>query len=455
MTETTRRTIAVITGDTLGQRVAGPALRAMAISSALASTHDVTLATTGSCDRAVKEYRTMHVDAEQAEELAAQSDIVIVQGFVLRGRLFHLPAKVVVIADVYDPLHLAQLVVGQHLADQDSLVAESVRTLDEQLSRADFVLCASETQRSMWLGHMSALGRLTPRTYTADPTLRSLIATVPFGVEPHSPEISGPGPRQTIDGIGDGDKLLIWGGGIYNWFDPLTLLRSVDQLRHQIPDLRLLFMALDHPNPEVPAMKMAADAQLLADELGLTGKHVFFNKDWVPADERHNTLLQADVAVSTHFDSVETHFSFRTRLLDALWCGLPVVTTTGGHLSSLIESRGAGLAVAPLDVEALSLAIQRLLSDSVLAERCSDTSRQLAHELAWATCLAPLVDFCANPSRSADAARVNQSIVGGVAARRVQRVRSAVFGRLAKGFDHLDKQGLGSTIERIVRQGRT
>ncbi len=40
---------------------------------------------------------------------------------------------------------------------------------------------------------------------------------------------------------------------------------------------------------------MAVDARRLADELGLTDKHVFFNEEWVAYDDRQNYLLDADV----------------------------------------------------------------------------------------------------------------------------------------------------------------
>ena len=102
--------------------------------------------------------------------------------------------------------------------------------------------------------------------------------------------------------------------------------------------MRLFFLGLKHPNPHV-----ARDAHggarpgALADELGLTGTHVFFNEDWVEYDDRQNYLLESDVGVSTHLDHVETAFSFRTRILDYLWAGLPVVSTAGDALADIIE----------------------------------------------------------------------------------------------------------------------
>ena len=41
--------------------------------------------------------------------------------------------------------------------------------------------------------------------------------------------------KGVVPGIGADDKVILWGGGIYNWFDPLTLIRAVDRLRQRRP----------------------------------------------------------------------------------------------------------------------------------------------------------------------------------------------------------------------------
>ena len=83
-----------------------------------------------------------------------------------------------------------------------------------------------------------------------------------------------------------------------------------------MPEARLVFMGMKHPNPDVPAMAMANHSRELAEQLGLTGRHVFFNETWVPYQDRADLLLDADIGVSCHFDHIETEFSFRTRILD-------------------------------------------------------------------------------------------------------------------------------------------
>jgi hypothetical protein len=149
-------------------------------------------------------------------------------------------------------------------------------------------------------------------------------------------------------------------------------------------------------------MRMAAETQALADELGLTGTHVFFNEGWVDYDDRQNYLLESDVGVSTHLDHVETAFSFRTRVLDYVWASLPVVATAGDALAELIELEALGISVPPGDVDALEAALFRLLDDSELRARCREQLARVAPRYHWSETLRPLVEFCRAPRRAAD-----------------------------------------------------
>src|SRR5262249_19784773 len=160
------------------------------------------------------------------------------------------------------------------------------------------------------------------------------------------------------------DFVLLWAGGVYNWFDPLTLVEAVADVARTHRHVRLCFMAAAHPNPEVPQMEMLTRARRRSGELGLSGTHVFFNEPWGAYEARADWLLDADVGVSTHSEHVETRFSFRTRILDYLWAGLPVICTGGDSLADLIESADAGLTVAAEQPGALAEAIRTMVDDA-------------------------------------------------------------------------------------------
>jgi len=400
-----RRRIVVATEEPLTAAMAGPAIRAWNIAGALAVEHEVELVTLRDCNVSHSRFRCRSVTDDELRSLERWCDVLVVGGMLAWVQPWIVRTKKVLVVDVYNPFHLEQLEQASDIDDGPGRVAivdECTSALNAQLGRGDLFLCASPKQRVFWLGQLAALGRINPATYDEDPTLDSLIAVAPFGLPDTPPAHSGPAMRGVVPGIGPDDRIILWGGGIYNWLDPLTLLHAVDRLRHRCPEVRLFFLGLRHPNPGVPEMRMAVAAQALSESLGLTDTHVFFNHGWVPYAERQNYLLEADIGVSTHRLHVETAFSFRTRILDYLWASLPVVATGGDAFADVITGEGAGLVVPPDDVGALEDALFRLLDDLTLAAQCREGAAAAATRFTWSACLAPLVQFCRAPRRAPD-----------------------------------------------------
>jgi glycosyltransferase involved in cell wall biosynthesis len=385
--------------------MAGPAIRAWQIAEALAPDHDVVLATTSpTCERSSAVFATESCGPDRFAELERWCSVVLFQGYVLN----HVPVlrttEKVMVVDLYDPLHLEalELNAGQPEPERSINVASSVRVLGQQLQRGDFFVCASDKQRDLWLGFLSAAGRVNPANYEADPALRRLIDVVAFGLPAHPPEHTRPAIKGVVDGIGPDDDVILWGGGVYDWFDPITAIRAVDRLRSTRPTLRLFFLGVRHPNPAIEESRMLVAARALSDQLGLTGRHVFFNEEWVAYEDRSNYLLEADVAISLHVEHIEAAFSFRTRILDYMWAGLPIVATRGDTFADLIEREGLGAVVPGEDVEAVAAAILRLLESPTARAECRERAAATAARFVWSEVLRPLVRFCADPRRAPD-----------------------------------------------------
>ena len=403
---TARHRVLVVTGEPLLDRMAGPAIRAWEIAKALAPEHEVRLGSTGGVKVSHSDFEVLAVGGSVLRELTDWADVIIFQGFLLEAAPWLRDSSKIIVADVYDPFHLEQLEQARDLGSQGRAISvrETTRILNEQLARADFLMCASEKQRDFWLGQLAGQGRINPTVYDEDRSLDSLISVVPFGIPDEAPEQTRHGIKGAIAGIGPDDKVILWGGGIYNWFDPLTLIRAIDQLKDRHPEVRLFFLGLKHPNPGVPDMQISWETQELSRELGLTGSHVFFNEGWVPYDERADYLLDADLGVSTHFQHVETAYSFRTRILDYLWASLPIVATDGDTFGTLIRAHGLGRVVPAEDVDALTAALEEMLYDETAAAEVIVNVREFAAGYVWSRTLQPLVDFCRLPRRAPDLA---------------------------------------------------
>jgi GT2 family glycosyltransferase len=399
-----RGRILIITADRLGKRMAGPAIRCWEMAKLLSREHEVILGTTTPSELDHPDFQVVQVNSSRIDELLPTTDVVIFQGFIMFFYPQIAAADIPVLVDIYDPFHLEGLELRKEESpvERFSTARSDTKILNEQLERGDYFVCASEKQRDFWLGQMTAIGRVNPATYDQDASLRRLIDVAPFGLPTEPPAKQRKVVKGVIDGVGEDDFLLLWGGGIYNWFDPLTLIRAVADVATDVDDVKLFFLGTAHPNPDVPKMRMAAAAYKLAEELGVLDTHVFFNDGWVEYEQRADYLLEADLGVSTHFEHVETAFSYRTRILDYLWAGLPIIATQGDSLSRLVTTHDLGITVPAEDVDACAEAIRRLRKDKDLYKACKANVEALAPDMTWEQALAPIVEFCRLPRTAAD-----------------------------------------------------
>ena len=449
--------VVVVTGDPIGKKLAGPAIRAWNIAAELSNANEVILVSLTSVEEMDGPFRLLKVStAENAKfaKLEKWADVIIFQGHAMAAFDSLRTTTKIVIADIYDPMHLEQLEQGRELPPEQwqHQVQDATDVLNQQLERADFFLCASDRQKMFWLGQLAALGRINPANYDGDPDLDGLISVVPFG-------LSAEPPRHVVDvlkgvkpGIGRDDKLVLWGGGLYNWFDPKTLIRAVAELSSRRDSVRLFFQGTKHPHPGVPEMAIVAESRLLAEQLGVLDSSVFFNDSWVDFDERQNYLTEADAGVSTHFSHIETTFSFRTRILDYLWAGLPMVVTDGDHFAELVRAENLGVVVEAGDVSALSDALEKVLFDAEFAAAAKANIERVREQYRWTTVLAPLVEFVSNAHHAAD--NSDLAVISRARALKKRKKRSGPRNDLQLVMFYLRSSGPRVVAEKIIRRLR-
>jgi glycosyltransferase involved in cell wall biosynthesis len=376
--------------------MAGPAIRCWETARHLSENFEVTLSVPDECDLEPDGFRVAiaHPDHHQSVwPLVEQSDAVVAQFLPVQTMLKAAQTDIKTIYDLYDPVHLENVALdgaGTRTTHRELNVRATELLLELALLTGDSFVCASERQRDLWLGALGALGRLDREQHLRDPTFRTLIDVVPFGLERDLPRRSGPALKGADARISETDRVLLWAGGIWDWLDPLTPIRAVAQLSQTRTDLRLVFLGGRHPNPSFAEMDMRTRAMHLAEELGVRDRSVIFNEGWVPYEERAGYLLDADIGISGHFDTLEARFSFRTRMLDYIWAGLPVVGTGGDDLTEAIAGSGGGATVGYEDVDGWAAALSALLEPD--ANRLARTKTEsLRGAFEWASVLKPLV----------------------------------------------------------------
>ena len=419
MDSSVQRRVLLICHAAISQCLSGPGVRYWEFARALSAYPNlqVTLATapgltTEAPDLDVSfRLLAIHDEAELAT-LASRADAVVTVGSVYSSYPALQQIKTPLVVDLYIPLLLEELQRErpQTLAEQSLFFDRLRRDLSAQILAADFILCASEKQRDYYLGAMSALGRVNPYSHGDDPSLRRLIAVVPFGLPSEPPRHTCQVLKGVHPGIGPNAKVLFWGGGIWDWLDAPTLIYAMDRLGGRRPDIKLVFMGARHPNPQERERKGLREAIALSQELGLDERTVFFN-DWVSYAERASYLLEADVGVSLHRDHLETHFAFRTRFLDCLWTGLPIIATRGDVISDQVNAHNLGRVVEPGDVDGVAQAILDLLETPNLREVYGPRFEQIAAAYRWNTVTQPLVEFCAAPRLASDKAYLREFLL--------------------------------------------
>lgn len=374
----------------VGQAMAGPAIRYWEFAKVLSKKHQVTLMVPNPPDISDDRFSIV-VQNNQSTEYFKQADVIIAQQITHQLAWIAKSHGIKLILDAYDPMPLENLELfkAEPLPFRNNKQQRIVDRMNFSFQMADGVICANERQRNLWTGLLLSLKKISPSLYDADRSFKSFLDIVPFGLPSTPPEHAGNGLREMFK-INKTDKVVLWGGGIWNWFDPLTLIEAIHQISRQRPDVHLVFMGLKHPDEAAPEMKMSREAVQLAKQLNIIGKHVHFNYGWVPYDQRANFLLEADIGVSTHFDHLETQYAFRTRMLDYIWAQLPIVATAGDSFADLIAAREIGLVVPPEDSKALAKAILQILDHPRTAAQMKKNLNAVREQFYWENVVKPI-----------------------------------------------------------------
>ena len=251
--------------------------------------------------------------------------------------------------------------------------------------------------------------------------------------------------RGVWPGIEEEDRIIIWGGGLWPWLDPLTAIRAMAKVRQHRSDVRLIFPGTRHPNPGMADLSTHNEAALqTAQDLGLLNKMVFFG-DWVPYTNWPSVLLESDLALTMHYDTLETRLAFRSRVLDYIWAGLPIVATQGDATSDLVARYALGAVVDYQDVDGVCEAIIDLLKTP--RESFAERFTRARQALTWKQAARPLIAFCRRPRHAPDKTDMNEPLGNPYYSHKIKHLQELVDGyerghfiRLTRWLNHWRKK---------------
>ena len=204
---------------------------------------------------------------------------------------------------------------------------------------------------------------------TSPLTARTLVAD--FGVPADLITVAEPGtePAQRAQGSRGETAVLLAVGSIVprKGYDVLVEALAMDALTHD-SDWRLHIVgAIDRSPPTVDALRAQIRQSGLAERIDVTGP-----KSRTELDGCYDA---ADIFVlASHYEG------YGMVLAEALACGLPIVTTTGGAAAETAPD-DAALKVPPGDAQALQKALRRLIDDINLRKTLADAAWSAGQKL--------------------------------------------------------------------------
>lgn len=407
-----RYDIGIISDDVVGEKMAGPGIRAWEIAKCLSEKFKIILTIPDYSYQSDKNsfFESLPFDVIRysvgnpslIQNIGERCRILLIQGYILSKFPVLKKVKAHLIVDMYVPFVLENLFIHKwkvaNLTDREFIHLNDLRVFNGQVLYGDHFLCASSRQKDLFIGSLLALNRINPRILDASPSLDDLISIVPFGISEteagaaacHKPNVI----RNRIPQIQEDDIVLLWGGVISNWFDPATLIKALKEALSENKRLKLFFLSTKHPNPLLPELDSAREAVQLANALELRDRYIFFNEDWVGYDERSRYFEEADIGVSIHKCHFETRFSFRTRILDYIKHYLPIICTEGDYFAELVEREHLGMVVGSEDVSSLKHAILKLAEDAAVRQEIKGRMEGIKKMFLWKKVTEPLVDYC-------------------------------------------------------------
>jgi len=167
---------------------------------------------------------------------------------------------------------------------------------------------------------------------------------------------------------------LVWLRAFHDIYNPSLAIKVVSLLSKSFPSVRLVMIGPDKGDGSLQTMIALAHQLGVQDRLIYTGQ--------IPKQEIPNRLDQGDIFLNTtRVDNTPIS------VLEAMACGLCVVSTNVGGIPYLIDDESTGLMVPSDDPSSMAAAIVRIMQEPGLSGRISERARQKVQEFDWSSIL--------------------------------------------------------------------
>ncbi|MEZ4731872.1 MAG: glycosyltransferase family 4 protein [Caldilineaceae bacterium] len=272
--------------------------------------------------------------------------------------------------DIYgDMLTIMQAAAFRARADRG--LNTTISFMRQILQRGDVFSGCGRPQQHMMVGELAMIGRLNHRTFGYE-----FVRTVFPGSPPGRTATIPRQQARTLladHGIGEDAFVVLWCGGYNTWTDVETLYKALTWAMAQAPNLHYVsvgantYEAID--NVYTHLLKLI-DQSPYRDRFHMLG--------WRPWAEIPTFYQESDVGINIDALHYETLYGTRTRLVEMIASGLPVVTSLGAELSYRLRDQKAALTFAVGDWQTLGEQLVQLASNRLLRDQMAQTAYHFA-----------------------------------------------------------------------------
>jgi glycosyltransferase involved in cell wall biosynthesis len=342
--------IVVITEDVVGERMAGPGIRAHHFARQLRTVAPTALV--AAPGEGSSSFDVIPLGSGETRPLYAKARVLVGQPSRTMYRAIR-ESNAAAVFDLFDPILLE---LDEMLKSRWSTTLAVHREMQRSrlrraLTSGDLLIAATPQQRDYY--------------QKMPPHCDAII--VPFGIDPEPP------PDARI-----ATRTFLWNGGRWPWLDDALAIEAVRELNRSGVPCELLFLGSARPN----GGKREA---LPVDE-----PFVKTNPEWVLYAERGRWLRSARAVVMLHRHSAEAEMSIRTRFFDALWACVPVIASRGGWVADLVERESLGMVVEPEERGGVVSAMRSMLENDALHASYVSNLERVRADYTWDRVTAPL-----------------------------------------------------------------
>jgi glycosyltransferase involved in cell wall biosynthesis len=260
------------------------------------------------------------------------------------------------------------------------------RLLMPALLQGDMFSALSTRQRFSVIGQLGVAGRLNRLTSGAN-----IVATIPYGVFPSTDVASAPAPAKT-------NFIVMWCGSFNTWMDVDSFAAGFVRAIRENPRIRLLVVG-----GKIAGYNDVAYERFVETICAAGAEGAVRYLDWQPLEELRKLYAACDVGLSIDRFTYEAVLGSRTRLVNFLAAGKPVVSTVLTELSEDLASQGFLLPFEVGNSDSLAVALADASRRAgELAELGARAREYVTSRYHGRVAGAPLVEWIMNPAFAPD-----------------------------------------------------